>query len=294
MGTTTAIGWTDHTFQPWRGCSHVSPGCENCYAEALGKRTGVAWGDDADRVPMAEGYWRNPAKWNRAAAEAGRPALVFCASLADVFEDRPELVGHRDRLFETIEATSNLRWLLLTKRPQNVLGMVPSKWLETTRLEVGRGRHLEHVPGLKLWPANAWIGTTVEDERRGFERIPSLLAIPAPVRFLSLEPLLEEVRLSRWLFDPHRADGRRRGVGGPIDWLIVGGESGPGHRPFDPKWARILRTEAEAAEVPFFFKQHGGRTPTAGGDLLDGVRYKAWPAEAGDRSGAPVEIGHGR
>ena len=251
MGEATAISWTNHTFQPWMGCSHVSPGCDNCYAEALGKRTGrVKWGDDAERVMMSEAYWLNPIKWNAAAKKAGRPALVFCASLADVFEDRPELAEPRARLFHLIAETPWLIWQLLTKRPENVRRLWPMWWL------------------FDRWPENVWIGTTVEDQERADERIPKLLEIPARVRFLSCEPLLGPLDLSRWLK-----------IGG-IGWIIVGGESGPGHRPLDLDHARDVLHQARAADVPAFFKQVGGRTPTAGGDELDGRRWKDFPPEA--------------
>ncbi len=260
MGETTGIAWTNHTFNPWMGCAHVSPGCENCYAEALGKRTGrVEWGEEAARVVTSPGYWRNPEKWNRAALEAGRPALVFCASLADVFEDRPDLVEPRARLFELIATTPALEWQLLTKRPENVRRLVPIEWSvpwSATSTLSGLG-----------WPANVWIGTTVEDQQRADERIPELLEIPASVRFLSLEPLLGPVDLSPWL---------ERG----IHWLIIGGESGPHHRPLELGYARDLVEQGHAAEIPVFFKQVGGRTPTAGGDEIDGRRVKEFPERA--------------
>lgn len=261
MGESTAIAWTDHTFNPWMGCSHVSPGCAHCYAEALGKRTGrVEWGDDAPRVLTSEGYWRHPLKWNAAALERGRPELVFCASLADVFEDRPELVAPRARLFDLISSTPGLVWQLLTKRPENVLELVPSTWL-------ARDPHSPLDPWSTGWPPNAWIGTTVEDQERADARIPLLLEIPAPVRFLSCEPLLGDVDLTRW---------RILGSEG-IGWIIVGGESGPHYRPLELEHARSLRDQADDVGIPFFYKQTGGRTPTAGGDELDGERLKAFP-----------------
>lgn len=283
MGTSTAIAWTDHTFQPWMGCSHVSPGCDNCYAETLGKRTGrVQWGDQAERVTMSEGYWRNPTKWNRQAEAEGQPHLVFCASMADVFEDRPELVPLRARLVDVIAGTPELIWLLLTKRPENVMALIPVEWC---------GR----------WPDNVWIGTTVEDQERADERIPVLAEIPAPVRFLSCEPLLGAVDLSPWLglewmdaLGDAGAPFSFRGEGGwgremfatvaghvpPIHWVIAGGESGPGHRPLNFDHARDLRDQCRAAEVPYFFKQVGGAYATSGGDELDGEVLKAFPVEA--------------
>lgn len=268
MGETTAISWTDHTFNPWMGCTKVSPGCDHCYAEGLGKRTGkVQWGDDAERVLTSDGYWKNPLKWNRAAEAEGRRHRVFCASMADVFEDRPELDEPRGRLFEVIGNTPWLDWQLLTKRPQNVLRMVPYGDTAAT------------------WRDNVWVGTTVENEDQADQRVPHLLEIPAKVRFLSCEPLLDRVRLGKWCSSiPSRLRWGPENGWTPeydeqptIDWVICGGESGPGHRPLNLDHARLLRDNCRFFKVPFFFKQVGGRTPTAGGDQLDGVTYHEFP-----------------
>lgn len=238
MGEETAIAWTDHTYNPWWGCVNVSPGCDHCYAETFAKRTGHdVWGKDSGRRFFGEKHWNEPLKWT------GR---VFCASMADVFEMNHVLDDERERLWSLIDATPHLTWQLLTKRPENVLRLAPDRWLED-------------------WPAHVWLGTTVEDQVRANIRIPRLLNVPGvAVRFLSCEPLLGPVVLSPWL-----------NVG--IGWVIVGGESGPGHRPMDLDDARIIRLECAMAEVPFFFKQVGGRTPKAGGDMLDGVEYKEFP-----------------
>jgi protein gp37 len=272
MGQTTAIAWTDHTFNPWWGCQRVSPGCEHCYAEALAKRTGHdVWGKGGERRFFGDKHWAEPVKWNCQAEVDGRRHRVFCASMADVFEDRRDLDGERGRLWALIAETPWLDWQLLTKRPQNVAGMVP--WGDE-------------------WPANVWLGTTVEDQRRADERIPVLLSIPAKVRFLSCEPLLGRVWIESYLwltgassagpFYDHagRRRGRGGGVGGDVHWVIVGGESGPKYRPLDLGHARFLRDQCVEARVPFFFKQVGGRTPTVGGDLLDGVAWKQFPAPA--------------
>lgn len=278
MGESTAIGWTDHTFNPWWGCARVSPGCEHCYAEAFAKRTGHAvWGKRSERRFFGDKHWAEPVKWNAAAEAAGVRRRVFCASMADVFEDRDDLGDERARLWALIEDTPHLDWQLLTKRPENVLGMVPPRWVYPG----GDARN--------FWPVNAWIGCTVEDQQRADERVPELLRIPAPVRFLSCEPLLGPVDLtgtavlgfhaSRGVLHDDYADRiqfeniARAG----ISWVIVGGESGPGHRPMNVDHARALVAQCEAAGVPVFFKQVGGRTPTAGGDQLDGRTIKQFP-----------------
>jgi len=275
MGVETAIGWTDHTFNPWWGCVRVSPGCNHCYAETFAKRTGNdVWGKNADRRRFGDKHWNEPRKWNRKAEQDGVRRRVFCASMADVFEDRDDHEEDRERLWELVEDTPHLDWQLLTKRPENVLGMVPSDWLGG-------------VEEWSVWPDNVWIGTTVEDQTRADERIPVLLTIPAPVRFLSCEPLLGPVDLDGVWGYPGSADGDQLD-NWPIHWVIVGGESGPKHRPLDLAWARSLREQCGMAGVPFFFKQVGGRTPKAGGDLLDGEQLIAFPARANGLDIAPA------
>ena len=265
MGATTAIAWTDHTFNPWWGCSRVSPGCQHCYAETFAKRTGHdVWGNTAERRFFGDQHWLEPLKWNAAAEAAGRPALVFCASMADVFEDRPDVAGERERLWSLVTRTPHLIWQLLTKRPENVAEMVPVSWSGWTHLGI------DNRP--PEWPPNVWIGTTVEDQQRADERVPVLLDLPAPVRFLSAEPLLGPIKLRpEWWAE--------------IGWIIIGGESGPGHRPLVEEHALELAVRALAFDVPLFFKQHGGRTPTAGGCLLDlgtgPAEWKDFPAAAG-------------
>jgi protein gp37 len=259
MGENSAISWTDHTFNPWWGCARVSPGCQHCYAETFARRTGNdVWGQAAPRRFFGDKHWAEPLRWNARAEQAGVRARVFCASMADVFEDRDDLVPERARLVDLIERTPWLDWLLLTKRPENVRDMVPGRWLWTATVINGAGA--ERVP---RWPANVWVGTTVEDQTRAYERLPWLLELPTPVRFLSCEPLLGPVDLTWWL----------HGIG----WVIVGGESGPKHRPLNLDHARSLRDQCTAAGVPFFFKQVGGRTPTTGGHLLDGVEWHQFP-----------------
>ena len=262
MGITT-ISWTataqpdgsvtpGFTYNPWIGCHRVSPACAHCYADTLAtNRMGLDVWDRKTPRPrkmMSEAYWHNPLKWEKAAAATGQRAKVFCASMADVFEDHPDVLEARHRLWHIVDATPHLDWLVLTKRPENVLGMVPFRWCN-------KGK----------WPDNVWLGTSVENQHFADIRIPQLLQIPAKVRFLSCEPLLGPLDLSPWL--PTRA----------LHWVIVGGESGTGFRPMHLDHARALRDQCAVAGVPYFFKQIGGIRSTSGGDLLDEQRYHAWP-----------------
>jgi protein gp37 len=245
MAENSAIQWTDHTFNPWIGCAKVSAGCKHCYAETLmDTRYGrVEWGVNGTRSRTSDANWKKPLAWNRAAEKAGKPARVFCASLADVFEDRPELVPWRSDLWALVERTPWLRYQLLTKRPENVMGMVPESWRDG-------------------FPPHVWIGTSVEDQAAADERIPHLLQIPAKVRFLSCEPLIGPVDLKpQWLHEHpgtlHLGPGHYPGPA--IHWVIAGGESGPGARPCDVAWLRSLRDQCAAAGVPYFLKQLGSR-----------------------------------
>jgi protein gp37 len=233
MGRDSGIQWTHHTFNPWIGCAHVSPGCENCYAETLmdQRYKRAKWGPSGTRVRTTPGYWREPLTWAREAAAAGERHRVFCASLADVFE-RNDLILHdwRAELWALIERTPELDWMLLTKRPENVEALVPTRWLER-------------------WPAWAWLGVSVEDQRRANERIPILNGSPAEIRFLSCEPLLGPVSIDL------------REVWAGIDLVIIGGESGDGARPMRASWAQGLRDQALRANVPVHFKQWGEWVP---------------------------------
>lgn len=224
------IQWTDHTFNPWMGCTKVSAGCKHCYAEALmDRRLGrVEWGPTGTRVRTGHANWRKPVKWAVDACMADRRDRVFCASLADVFELHESIEAEwRLDLWALVESTKELDWLLLTKRPENVGQLVPLQW---------------HVNG---FPRNVWIGTTVEDQDAADQRIPLLKQYPASVRFLSCEPLVGPVFLGDHL------DG--------IDWVIVGGESGPEARVSDPSWFGSLIGECEERGVPVFVKQLGTR-----------------------------------
>lgn len=264
MGENSAIGWTDHTFNPWTGCTKVSEACRNCYAESWAKRTGIVkWGEGAERRRTSESYWKQPHKWNREALAAGVRRRVFCASLADVFEDRQEVKPWRKDLFDLIYATPNLDWLLLTKRPQNIPKM----------LRQSRAHGAE-------CPPNVWFGTTVESDAE-VKRIDSLFAVRlfASVLFLSVEPMLGPLNLLANQKYQRKYGGYRPLID-DLDWVIAGGESGPQHRALSLDHVRSLRDQCHDFRVPFFFKQHGGRTPDAGGCLLDGREYKEFPKAA--------------
>lgn len=269
MAENSKIEWTDHTFNPWIGCTKVSDGCKNCYAEALmDKRYGrVEWGPTGQRVRTSAANWKKPLAWNRKAEKAGKRALVLCASLADVFEDKPdqpELEEWRFDLLRLIVATPYLDWLLLTKRIEKVRGMVP--WFKAP----GTFGELPYAGG--GFPENVWIGTSVENQEQANKRIPELLKIPAAVRFLSMEPLLGPVDLnnsipglSRSALQGANDNGTHAFTDYPdapkVSWVIVGGESGSQARPMHPDWVRSLRDQCVGADTPFFFKQWGQFVP---------------------------------
>ena len=214
------IEWCDHTFNPWIGCAKVSEGCKHCYAESMNRRYGWAeWGPNGKRKKTSVAYWRKPLAWNRKAEQDGIRHKVFCGSLCDVFEDNDQVTLWRGYLFDLIGKTPNLDWLLLTKRPENVFSMLPY-----------------------FYP-NVWLGTTVENQRR-IERIVQLVGAQATKHFISAEPMLSSVVLGSYIHH--------------IDWVICGGESGPGCRPFNVEWARNLLAQCRSAGVPFFMKQLGG------------------------------------
>lgn len=267
MGENSAIEWTECTFNPWMGCTKVSGACKHCYAETLmDARYGkVQWGPKGLRQRTSASNWRKPLTWNRrqrqwreAAEAAGVPyqrPRVFCASLADVFEgadtmsaeSRPVVEQARLDLWALVEATPELDWLLLTKRPKNVVGMVPEAWVGCG--ECGHRAFSTHPCPFcdsltAQWPSNVWLGTTVEDQPEWEKRRDAFLAIPAGVRFVSAEPLLSGLE-----FTPSEIRA--------ISWVIAGGESGHGARPSHPDWFRSLRDQCVEAGVPFLFKQWG-------------------------------------
>ena len=251
MGEVTDIIWCDSTFSPWIGCQKVSDGCLKCYAEAMmDKRLGkVQWGPHGERKRTSAANWRNPITWNKhhAAFQAkhGHRQRVFCASLADVFDNQaPE--GARADLFSLIIDTPHLDWLLLTKRPENIEDMI---------LDIIGGDRLE------VMPSNIWLGTTAEDQAAYDRRWPILSQIPARVRFISYEPALGPLTMKDHKIKP--------------DWLIAGGESGQGHRWDKPHWYYSIMHECEQEAVPFLMKQMAGRKP-----IPDDLLVRQFPAGA--------------
>ena len=275
MGDRTEISWTDATFNPWIGCQHVSPGCDHCYAETQNAfrrwTAGGEWGPHAARKRTSTGTWEKPRVWNaQSAAFAqtyGRRRRVFCASLADVFDNQVPKAWRAD-LFRLIRETPELDWQLLTKRPQNIARMLPGDW--------GEG-----------YP-NVWLGTTTEDAENFRMRWPILSRVSAARRFISYEPAigpLGAIEVVRAALLP--------------DWIICGGESGGEARTIQPAWARHVRDQCQVLGIPFFLKQWGSyrsnplmlehgllpadarrRDPPSngkGGGLLDGRLHRDFP-----------------
>ena len=289
MAENSKIEWCDHTWNPWIGCTKVSDGCKNCYAERdMDIRRGRAkWGPGNPRSRTSEAYWRKPHTWNRKAEAAGRRDKVFCASLADVFDSEVPAEWRWD-LYELIMATPYLDWLLLTKRPENAHEMI-SQVAGAYWKAKGWG-DIEIGP----WPDNVWLGVSVEDQKTADERIPIVQRIPAAVRFLSMEPLLGSTDLRTGIYYDTT---RKKWLGTALDlihWVIVGGESGPGARPMHPDWARSLRDQCQAASVPFFFKQWGEWAPESVATSVKAARNALYvdadgstrPAATGARCGA--------
>lgn len=266
MAEGSKIEWTDHTFNPWTGCTKITPGCDHCYAEGWAKRSGlVKWGNH-DRKRTTVDYWKGPVIWNRNAdrfeALKGHRQRVFCASLADVFDNQAEPEWRAD-LFALIRQTPRLDWLLLTKRPFNIAKMLPADWADG-------------------YP-NVWLGMTAEDQERYDARWPQLAAVPAVVRFISYEPAIGPLSIASAEVKP--------------DWLIAGGESGHGARPMRAEWAREIVAECRQLGIAPFFKQWGtnannpllyGRDISTeeakeidpygkGGGLLDGELVREFP-----------------
>lgn len=243
MGADSKIEWTDHTFNPWVGCTKVSPACDHCYAESWAKRSGsVVWGGDRRRTTDAN--WNKVRRWGREAFGKGIRPRVFCASLADVFDNEVPTEWRSD-LFDMIERTPSLDWLLLTKRIGNAL-----------RLTADARTH-DWLAGQR----NVWIGATICNQAEADRDIPKLLEVPARVRFLSIEPMLGPINVGLYLSRTNMhglrmMPGFRDSLPG-VDWVICGGESGPKARPSHPDWFRSLRDQCAAAGVAYLHKQNG-------------------------------------
>lgn len=269
MGDKTHIEWTEATFNPWVGCTKVSPGCANCYAETEDKRRGWTpdgWGKGKPRKRTSAAYWKKPLQWNNNCLPFrdswGDPVRqrVFCASLADWLDDEVPIEWLAD-LLALIYATPRLDWQLLTKRPANWKRRLQAadafRFGGTTPHECG--------PFVSRWlngdpPPNVWAGISAEDQDRFEERVCSLLHIPAAVRFVSFEPLLGPIDATRVSMTPGLTTNPLTGgslCSAKIHWAIIGGESGPKARPCDVRWIRDLVDQCVAAGVATFVKQLG-------------------------------------
>lgn len=241
MAEKTIIAWTDHTWNLAWGCAKVSPGCKNCYADTLSRRYGWSvWGVNGQRRTFGEKHWAEPLKWSEAARLEGRPHRVFCSSMCDVFEAHPVIEAERKKLWSLIRLTPNLQWQLLTKRADRIAENLPLDW--------GRGY------------SNVWLGVSIENSEYAW-RADHLRNIPAAVRFVSYEPALGPL-------DGLSLDG--------LDWVIYGGESGPGWRKHDLAWPRAMRKKCEEAGASFFYKQSAAPR-TEMGTTLDGKTIRQYP-----------------
>lgn len=281
MGTVTGISWTDHTFNGWWGCSKISRGCRFCYADKEANRFGHdgLWGVNADREEK-KSPWTDAVRWNRDAEKAQVMARTFASSMGDVFEKHAKLNALRTRLFALTESTPWLAWQLLTKRPENIAEMVPDRWMTWGG-----------------WPPNVWVGASLEaqtyqNQTLAWDRVSPLLRLPlAPVRFLSIEPMVGPVDL-RNIEAPNGAvidalAGDVKGPGGEvyastpsvIDWIIVGGESGTRSKiaRMDPAWVASLADQAAATGTAFFYKQAGHILAAEQGLTGKGHDPAEWP-----------------
>lgn len=251
MAETTGISWIDATFYPWMGCAKVSPGCDHCYAEVCtpSRTMKIVWGPQEARKRTSASNWILPVRWNAAhgefLAQHGRRRRVFCASLADVFDNQVDPLWRAD-LCALVRSTPHLDWLILTKRIGNAVVMLPADW--------GAGYQ------------NAWLGASVVNQVEYDRDKRKLVAVPARIRFISFEPLLQVIET--------------KGDLAGIHWAIAGGESGPHARrpPVGP--VDGLHAQCDAAGVPFFFKQWGGVAKDKGGCILACMEVKAWPNAA--------------
>ena len=240
MAEQSAISWTDATFNPWIGCTRVSPACDRCYAARDNERRKWVPGWGAGIQRRRTKTWNDPIKWNKKAIETGYKPRVFCASLADVFDNEVDQAW-RDDLWALLRATPNLRWMLLTKRIGNAKKMLPQDWPYP---HVGLMATLENQ---EVWD-------------RDFHK---LIETPAAWHGVSAEPLLGRINIG---------DARP-------DWIITGGESGHGFRELDMEAVRSLRDQCARNGITFHHKQNGGLRGKDAGCLVDGTEHKHFPPQ---------------
>ncbi len=291
MGSKTAIGWTDATWNPVSGCSKVSPGCDNCYAEALSHRFGWTqkpWTAPhaAQNVVLHPDRLSQPLRWQK-------PRHIFVNSMSDLFhQEVPD--SFLDEVFAVMAMAPRHTFQILTKRPQRMHDYLTDPETSRRIASVVLHQHAtcekDGVMSIELynhayWPLpNVWLGVSVEDQRRAIERVPILMEIPAVVRFLSCEPLLGPINIDDAMYGartygPMDWFGQTDGFGHEafIHWVIVGAESGPNARPMDDDWVRSLRDQCVAANVPFFFKQRAHKGHKEIDPLLYGILWQQLP-----------------
>jgi len=261
MAKNTKIEWATATWNPFIGCTKVSPACDNCYAERWAKRCGR---DFNKVVRSAQSSFIAPLKWKE-------PQQIFVCSLSDFFHDSVNPF-YRLAACAIMEDAPRHTYMLLTKRPENIM------------------RHLAGTIWAKCIPENVWIGVTAENQEQADKRIPLLLQVPAKVRFVSCEPLLGPVDL--WGARYEKSPGCYTSAfawGDGIKWVIAGGESGPHARPMHPDWPRALRDQCAAAGVPFMFKQWGEWAPAD--QCEPGLEFLDYAQSVGPCGGTVIDYG---
>jgi len=263
MAENSKISWTDHTFNPWWGCTHSGPGCDHCYASAFAARFGVAWGKSAPRKFFGGEHWKEPLRWNRKAERAGIRARVFCASMGDVCEGRPDLIEPRRRLEQVIDDTPHLTWILLSKRPEHYNSLFSRDTL-----------------------SRCVVGTTAENQEMLEERWPHLARVPAAIRWVSVEPCLGPVTLKcngcAEDVQSHLSPDQGGCSGWFPDWIVVGAESGPGRRPCKIEWIESIVEQCTRAGVPVHVKQLSldGRISHDMSEWPEALRIRQYPERA--------------
>lgn len=271
MSTATTIEWTETTWNPTTGCDRVSPGCDNCYALTLANRLKAMgspkYQTDGDPRTSGPGFGvalhpnvlTEPLRWRK-------PRTVFVNSMSDLFHDQvpDEFIA---KVFAVMIAAPEHTYQVLTKRHGRMRSLMRSdRFMQLLAGELAELWRVDHVAPLERIPPWIWLGVSAENQRWADLRLSALADVPAVVKFASCEPLLGPINLVPWL-------------SGVLSWVIVGGESGPNHRPMDLDWARDIRDQCVASNCALFFKQVGGRTPKTGGRLLDGQTWDEYPSD---------------